>query len=84
MSTMSIEDPKVSRIVIHDGQHFARILRAARVTAKRTQADVAGRLGIKRQTLAAREQGIRNLSVAEAIRALDELGYDFSVVPRED
>jgi len=83
MSTMSSEDPKVSRIVIRDGQHFARMLRAARVTAKRTQSEVAGQLGIKRQTLAAREQGIRNLTVSEAVRILNELGYDLSVVPRE-
>jgi transcriptional regulator with XRE-family HTH domain len=53
---------------------FAAAIRAARVEAGRTQADVAERAGLAVHTLQSAEQGARRTSVGEAAAIAQALG----------
>ena len=57
-------------------------LRAARVEAGRSQADVAAEAGVSREALSLIENGRRGARVATLSAILDVLGYEIAFLPR--
>jgi predicted transcriptional regulator len=84
MFCMSDEDPKLALIVIKDGKHFGKLLRAARATSKVSAVDLARELGVSRSTIGQREAGSRTVTVGQAIDQLKVLGYQLAMSPVSD
>jgi len=84
MCGMSYEDPKLARLVVQDGKQFGRLLSAARHANGLHQQEVANLLNVSRGTIAFRERNRRQITVDQAVKHLDVLGYDLAIVARDD
>lgn len=84
---MTAPDYRLAGVVVdghlaEDYDRSARILRAARVQAGLTQADLAARLGCCQATVTLRENGKRTPPADDWFATADVLGFDVVLVRR--
>lgn len=72
----------VAPVAVRSGPHFGKILLAARVCAGLRPGPLARRIGCTPSLIGMRERHDRRLTVDDAIRVLDALGYKLVVMPR--
>lgn len=60
--------------------HFAKLLKACRASSGRSQASIAKEIGCSTGAIVLRENGQRNITVADAVRELEASGYDLVVM----
>lgn len=65
---------------VRGSQHFAKLLKACRASSGRSQASIAKELGCSAGAVVLRENGQRNITVADAVLELAATGYDLIVI----
>jgi len=71
-------------IPLDNAAKFHQVLRAQRRAQEISQRELAARLFVPNVAVCRWEIGRRQITLTEAIRLADALGYDLALIPRED